>query len=381
MAPYMPESLSKRAQSLAASVYKVGKPPEGVVPVPLNVGDTFLPPPELELDDQEPHRYTPPAGIPSLRQALAERIGHRNQLSLSASQVVVTPGGTAALSAVVGAIVDPGDAVLISAPHWPLIAGITQVSLGEPIRVPVFDGELSAERVTKQLDRHWRPGTRALYANPIHNPTGRMLSLAAAGAMVEFARRKDLWILADDVYEDFVYSDADWPRLLSMAPERTVHIGSASKAFGIAGARVGWAAGPEPLIKAALKLHLNTGYCAPRWGQRVVEQLLAPEGPGPRWQATAREAYAASGRAAAARLGVAAPLGGQFMFVDVSDVLDPASDDPLLPFLQRCLDEGVALAPGTSCGPFPAHVRVCFTSASPEEVARGVDAMARVMGR
>lgn len=381
MAATMPESLSQRAQSLAASVYKAGTAPKGVVPVPLNVGDTFLPAPELELDLVEPHRYTPPAGLSSLRAVLAERIGHQNRVSLDPGQVVITPGGTAALSAVVGAIVDPGDAVLISAPHWPLIAGITQVALAEPVRVPIFDGELGPERITAQLERFWRRGAKALYVNAIHNPTGRLLSEAGAAALVEFARKNDLWILADDVYEDFVYTEAPWPRLLAMAPERTVHIGSASKAFGLAGARVGWMAGPEHVVKAALKLHLNTGYCAPRWGQRALEQLLAPGGPGEKWQARAREAYAASGRAAAERLGVEAPLGGQFMFVDVSAALDRSQDEPVLAFLQHCLNEGVALAPGTSCGPFPEHVRVCFTSAAPEEVARGIDALARVMGR
>ncbi|MEM6730399.1 MAG: pyridoxal phosphate-dependent aminotransferase, partial [Myxococcota bacterium] len=287
----------------------------------------------------------------------------------------------AALSAVVGAMVNPGDAVLISAPHWPLIAGLTQVALAEPVRVPIFDGELSAARIAEQLERFHRPGTKALYVNPIHNPTGRLLTIEGAEAMVEFARRHDLWLLADDVYEDFVYTDDPWPYLLSLAPERTVHIGSASKAFGVAGARVGWAAGPSDLIRAALKLHLNTGYCAPRWGQRITEQALVPGGVGEQWQHEARTAYAQSGRDAANRLGVEAPKGGQFIFVEVSDALDPEHPEPLLSFLQACLQRGVALAPGTSCGPFPTSVRLCFTSASPADVARGVEAMAEVLGR
>ncbi|MEL6547354.1 MAG: pyridoxal phosphate-dependent aminotransferase [Myxococcota bacterium] len=377
----MPAAISRRAESLNSSVYRVGKAPDGVVPVPLNVGDTFLPPPEATLDHDEPHRYTPPAGLPSLREALAARIATRNGLEVDLSQVMVTPGGTAALSALVGAMADPGDAIMICAPHWPLIAGIARVAMAEPLQVPIFDGELSAERVSSQLERFHRAGTRALYVNPIHNPSGRILPLQAAEAMVEFARRHDLWIFADDVYEDFVFDDSDWPRLMRMAPERTIHIGSASKAFGIAGARVGWAAGPAEIVKAGLKIHLNTGYCAPRWGQRMTEQLLEVGGAGERWQAKARAAYAEAGRSAAQRLGVEAPLGGQFMFVSVAEHLDRDQDSPLTDFLQRCLNEGVSLAPGTSCGPFPEHVRVCFTCAHPDEVARGVESMARVMGR
>lgn len=376
----MPQDLSKRAESLSASVYRVGRPPEGVVPVPLNVGDTFLPPPKLELDLDEPHRYTPPAGLPSLREALSARTSARSGEAFSADSVMVTPGGTAALSAVVGAIVDPGDAVLICAPHWPLIAGITRIALAEPVAVPLFTGELSPEAVSEALERAYRPGAKAVYVNAIHNPTGRILTQAGAHALVEFARARDLWILADDVYEDFVYTDSTPPSFLALAPERTVQINSASKAFGIAGARVGWAVGQTDLVKAALKLHLNTGYCAPRFGQRMTEQCLRESGPGTEWQTVARRAYGEAGRAAAERLGVNRPVGGQFMFVDVSDALD-GSQDALLTLLRRCLEAGVALAPGTSCGPYPAHVRICFTSAPPEDVARGVEAFARVLGR
>ncbi|MEO1171668.1 MAG: pyridoxal phosphate-dependent aminotransferase [Myxococcota bacterium] len=381
MTPAVPQELSSRARSLSASVYRVGRPPDGVVPVPLNVGDTFLPPPAVEIDTSEPHRYTPPAGLPSLREALAERIHARSGQSLSPDAIIVTPGGTAALSAVVGAMVNPGDSVLICAPYWPLIAGITRIALAEPVAVPLFTGALTAEAVNDALEAAHQPGAKAIYVNAIHNPTGRLLSDAGAAALVEFARRHDLWILADDVYEDFVYTDAEAPNFLALAPERTVQINSASKAFGIAGARVGWAAGaPEP-VKAALKLHLNTGYCAPLFGQRITEQCLRADGPGPVWQATARQAYADAGRAAAERLGVAPPLGGQFMFVDVADALDPVEDEALISLLRRCLQAGVALAPGTSCGPYPHHVRICFTSAPPADVARGVEAFAEVLGR
>lgn len=380
----MNERLSKRARALDSAVYRVGRPPAGVVPVPLNVGDTFLDPPTFDLDVSEPHRYTPPVGLPTLRAALLERIRSRYPGSrpnpLEVSDVVVTPGGTAALAAVVGAIVDPGDSVIIAAPHWPLIAGIVRVASAEPMQIPLFHRDLDASELRRELDRAMHSGVRALYVNPIHNPTGRILGEKQAELLVDFARHHDLWLLSDDVYEDFVYVDQAVPRLFSMAPERTVHVGSSSKAFGIAGARLGWAAGPSGLISAATKMHLNTGYCAPRWSQRITEQALEPGGVGADWQKRARRAYAQAGNDVAKRLGVARPKGGQFLFVDVSAALDPSSEKPLTGFLQGCLADGVALAPGTSCGPFEHHVRICFTSARYDEVMRGTEILAQRMG-
>lgn len=375
----MPFPVSARAESLATSVYRVGRAPEGIKPVPLNVGDTFLPPPQMDLDLNEPHRYTPPAGLPGLREGLAKRMAERSGVPVLAEQVMITPGGTAALSAVVGALVDPGDAVLICAPYWPLIAGIVRVSMGNAVAVPLFTEALDGSTVRAKLEYAHRPGTKALYVNAIHNPTGRILTHDGAQALVEFAREHDLWILSDEVYEDFIYSDLTPPRIFSLAPERTVQVGSASKAFGIAGARVGWGVGPVELISAALKVHLNTSYCAPLFSQRMVAQCLTSVGE--RWQAHARTVYAKAGADAAKRLGLNRPLSGQFMFVDVAHALDRQAEEPLLDLLRRCLQKGVSLAPGSSCGPYPEHVRLCFTSAPPDDVARGVEILAQELGR
>ncbi len=381
----MSRELSKRAETLVASVYRIGNPPEGVIPVPLNVGDTFLDPPAFNVDLDEPHRYTPPAGLASLRAGLAERIRSRYARSgadvVQPNQVLVTPGGTAALAAVVQAAVDPGDAVMIAAPHWPLIAGVVKVASAQPIQVPLFHRDLEPVELRNALEAAMRPEVRALYVNPIHNPTGRLLNEAQADVVVDFVRRHDLWLLTDDVYEDFVYVDEPVPQLFVMAAERAVHIGSASKAFGIAGARLGWAAGPVELISAATKMHLNTGYCAPRWSQRITEQALDPSGPGPAWQQRAKTAYAKAGHDVAGRLNIAPPKGGQFLFVDVTEGLDSDSEKPLIDFLRRCLASGVALAPGTSCGPYPHHVRICFTSAPYDDVMRGAEVLGRQLGR
>ncbi|HEX7528475.1 MAG TPA: pyridoxal phosphate-dependent aminotransferase, partial [Thermoanaerobaculia bacterium] len=101
-------------------------------------------------------------------------------------------------------------------------------------------------------------------------------------------------------------------------------------------------------------------------------------GAGDAWVAQARAEYAATGAEAARRLGIPAPEGGTFLFLNVADSLDARG---LMGLLEDCSDEGLFLAPGPSFGPFPTHVRLCYTAVPPEAALRGVDILARKLGR
>ncbi len=222
--------------------------------------------------------------------------------------------------------------------------------------------------------------TVALYVNSPSNPTGVVLPPAVLRALAEFARVHDLWIWSDEVYELYSYS-AEVVPIATFAPERTFSAFSFSKAHGLAGCRVGYVVGPDrPGMRDELrKMAMHASYSAPLPSQLAACAILDPA-IGPPWVARARAAYQAAGDAAADRLQLPRPQGGTFLFVDVTRGLRTAGADPLHEFLVRCIDRGLVLAPGVSSGaPYTRHVRLCFTSAHPTVVARGVDVLADLL--
>ncbi len=353
---------------------------------PLNVGDTWMEPVEgCRMEDltvrENPglHRYTPPAGLPELRRAIAQQVEDSTSLATDPSEVLIGAGATAALSTVVGALVDPGDEVLIMAPYWPLIAGMVTVFRGVPVAVPFFsptDAPTSAEEAVEAFARRRTDRTVAIYLNTPHNPSGRVLPPEWAQALVAWAEERGLWILSDEVYEPFTYKTVHIP-LRPLAPEQIVTIHSFSKTYGMTGNRCGYLVGPRELIAQCNKIGTHTYYCAPRAGQ--ISAFKALQSPAAQsWVSEAREKYAQVGTKAAQILGVPEPEGSTFFFLDVADRLDERG---LTGFLEDCADEGILLAPGPSFGPFPTCVRVCFTCAEPAVVLRGFEKLARLVGR
>ncbi len=349
---------------------------------PLHVGDTFLEPAEgCRMEDlsvaEHPgmHRYAPPQGLPALVDAVVERLRARTGVPLERANVFVAGGATSGLASVVGAIVAPGDEVLLLAPHWPLIEGHVRMAGGVPVDVPFFGVATSAETAAAAVEAAIGPRTVALYINTPSNPTGVVLPRPWLEALVELARRRDLWLVFDEVYEDYVYRGEHVPGL-SLAPERSFAAYSFSKAYGMAGNRVGYVAGPAAAIAEALKLSTHTVYAAPTAAQLAALRIL--EGKGDAWVARTREAYGELGAHAADRLGVPRPEGSTFLFLDVAPRLDARG---LTGFLEDAADRGLLVAPGPSCGPYPSHVRVCYTSAPPDAVRRGVEVLAGLLGR
>jgi aspartate/methionine/tyrosine aminotransferase len=144
----------------------------------------------------------------------------------------------------------------------------------------------------------------------------------------------------------------------------------------MAGNRCGYVVGPQEAVRELRKIGMHSFYSTPTASQIAARRVLA--GPGDAWVARAREQYKATGAKVAARLGLPAPLGSTFLFFDVAPHLD---EKGLGGFLERCVDRGLFLAPGPSFGPYPTHVRLCFTAAPPDAIERGVEALAPLLGR
>ncbi|MEE2829452.1 MAG: pyridoxal phosphate-dependent aminotransferase [Myxococcota bacterium] len=347
----------------------------------LHVGDTWLQPADgARMEDfraaEHPglNRYTVPHGHPRLIEAIVRR------REVEASRVLVTAGATGGLGAIAGALLAPGDEVLVLAPFWPLIRGIVLSGRGLPVQIPFYD-RLSKDpgRAVQQVDEiltaGLSPRSVALYVNTPNNPTGRVLPPEVLAAIADFARRHNLWLWSDEVYEDYA-----WARphqgIAPYAPERTFEVYSFSKAYGMAGNRCGYIVGPEDsaVMEAVRKISTHTFYSAPTAAQLAAAQVLNL---GADWLAEANQSYRSAGIQAAEALGLPPPEGGTFLFIDVSSRLD---DRGLQGFLEDCIDRGLILAPGTSCGDdYPGHVRLCFTCEPPDVVARGVAVLADIL--
>jgi len=351
---------------------------------PLHIGDTWMDPdPELDWRNVDPrvtprpHLYSDPGGIVQLRDRLVDKVRERNRIPVGGREnVLITAGATAALAAAAAVIVTPGDEVLVLAPYWPLIRGIVIEARGTPVEVPVLtDPELSADSLRAALEARRSERTVAVYASTPSNPTSRVLPLQMLEAVAEFARAHDLWILSDEVYEDYAYQGTH-SSLGELAPERTITAFSFSKAYGMSGYRCGYLVGPPPVIEGARRLATHLWYSTPTPSQHLALRALDV---GSRWIERARSAYRDAGEQAAPRLGLPPPGGSQFLFVDVGPSLDERG---LLGFLEDCLEDNLVVAPGTSFGPsYGSWVRLCFTCAPPDVVARGVEVLARRLGR
>ena len=378
--------IARHLRAIPASVYssladRLARHPGETYP--LHIGDTWMePPPGTRMEDlrvaDHPgmHRYASVHGLPGLLDAIVEREREQTGLALEREHVLVTAGATGGLGAVAGAILEPGDEVLILAPFWPLIAGIVHSFHGRPVAVPVLAGEVASASDAVAAAEARRGGrTVALYLSTPNNPTGRLLPRAWVEALVEWARAHDLWVITDEAYEAFVYR-GEHTRALPLAPERTFLAQTFSKCYGVAGNRCGYVVGPREVMGELRKVSTHTFYSTPTAAQ--LSAIAALRGPGDAWAAAARAQYAETGRRASERLGVPAPEGSTFLFVDVASRLDARGLEGLL---SACVERGLLVAPGPSFGPYPTHVRLCYTAVEPERALRGVAILAELLGR
>jgi aspartate aminotransferase len=193
-------------------------------------------------------RYTNVNGIPELREAVAAKLLRENGLSYTPDAVTVTSGGKQALFNALFALLDPGDEVLIPAPYWVSYPEMVSFAGGVPVPVPTSADSgygLDPDALRSALT----PRSRIIMVNSPGNPTGAVFPEATLRAVADLARERDLLIISDEIYEHIVY-DAEHVSIARFAPERTLVINGASKAYAMTGWRIGYAAGPLPLIRA-----------------------------------------------------------------------------------------------------------------------------------
>lgn len=227
-------------------------------------------------------KYPPVAGIPELREAIVEKFRRDNGLDYRVNEIMVSNGGKQVIMNALLATVDSGDEVIIPAPYWVSYPEMVALCGGTPVIVR-SQPENGYKLTPEDLERAITPSTKWLMFNNPCNPSGAVYSRAEVKALTEVLRRyPQVGILSDDIYEHLVYGGIEFTTPAQVEPElldRTLTVNGFSKAYAMTGWRIGYAAGPEPLIKAMDKIQgqvtsgVNT---ITQWA--AVEALTGPQG-------------------------------------------------------------------------------------------------------
>jgi aspartate aminotransferase len=202
------------------------------------------------------HKYTPAAGLPDLREAVAAKTKRDSGYDVAASQVLVTNGGKHAIYNTFLSLLDPGDEVLLPAPYWTTYPEPIRLAGGVPVVLPT--DEAAGFRVTvDQLDSAVGERTKVLLFVSPSNPTGAVYPRDEVEAIGRWAAEKGLWVVTDEIYEHLTYGDHEFTSIATLVPElgdRVVVVNGVAKTYAMTGWRVGWMIGPPDLVKAATNL-------------------------------------------------------------------------------------------------------------------------------
>ncbi|HUX69300.1 MAG TPA: pyridoxal phosphate-dependent aminotransferase [Cellulomonadaceae bacterium] len=258
------ESATLAVDAKAKALKAAGRPVIG-----FGAGEPDFPTPQYIVDaavlaanDPANHRYSPAAGLPVLREAIAAKTLRDSGYEVAASQVLVTNGGKQAVYQAFAAIVDPGDEVLLPAPYWTTYPEAIRLAGGVPVEV--FAGADQGYLVTvDQLEAARTDRTKVLLFCSPSNPTGAVYSPEETAAIGRWALENGIWVITDEIYEHLTYDHAVFTPILRVVPEladTTIVLNGVAKTYAMTGWRVGWMIGPADVIKAATNLqsHLTS---------------------------------------------------------------------------------------------------------------------------
>jgi aspartate/methionine/tyrosine aminotransferase len=206
--------------------------------------------------DPAMHRYTPTPGLPTLRQAIADKTKRDSGFEVQAAQVLITNGGKQAVYEAFATLIDPGDEVILPAPYWTTYPESIKLAGGVPVVVSTTaaSGYLAT---VEQLEAARTPTTKALLFCSPSNPTGAVYPREAVEAIGRWALEHGVWVIADEIYEHLLYDGAEAPSMPVVVPEladQCVVVNGVAKTYAMTGWRVGWLIGPTDVVSAAANL-------------------------------------------------------------------------------------------------------------------------------
>lgn len=277
--------LSKRAQAITPSrirrFFDLAETMEGVIS--LGVGEPDFRTPwairsaAIHTLEHQAIIYGANSGLMQLREEVARFMQHRHHLTYDpVHELFITVGGSEAVDLTFRSLLDPGDEVLIVEPCFVCYAPLVTMASAVPIALPTRHEDafrLTADTLKAALEAH--PKAKLLVLSYPNNPTGAIMTREDYLPLVELIRKTNMMVLSDEIYSELTYGAKHCSiATLEGMHERTVVVNGFSKAFAMTGWRLGWMAGPEPVIQQALKIHQYGIMCAPMVSQRAALEAL-----------------------------------------------------------------------------------------------------------
>jgi aspartate/methionine/tyrosine aminotransferase len=365
----MPRSAIREIMALAAERRDV---------IHLELGEPDLPTPEHVVAGAFAAaragwtKYTPNAGLPSLREAIARRASR--VAPVAPGQVVVTVGAVGALFSAIMAVVDPGDEVLVPDPGWPNYESLVHLAGGQAVRYTLTP----ARRFLPDLDEiaaRVTPATRVLMLNTPANPSGAVFPRAVMKGLAELAATRNLYVVSDEIYEDLVFEGEHVSIAGLGVDDRAFVVSGFSKSYAMTGWRLGYLVCPPDLAAVAASLQEPVTSCVAAVVQKAGEAALG----GPQaCVAELRATYRARRDLVVDALGEAGllpvvPAGAFYALVDIART----GRDSMAFARDLLLAENVAVVPGITFGPScDRFVRIAFT-ADAERLRTGLERLRR----
>jgi aspartate/methionine/tyrosine aminotransferase len=227
--------------------------------------------------DPANHRYTPTAGIPALREAIAVKTARDSGYNVTAQQVLVTNGGKQAIANAFAVLCDPGDEILVLAPFWTTYPEAIALAGGVPV-VVASDESTGFRSSVEDLEAAVTPRTKALLFVSPSNPTGAVYPPEEIAAIGRWAVERGLWVLTDEIYEHLVYGGAvhrSMPVLVPELADRCLVANGVAKTYAMTGWRVGWLIGPVDLVTAATNVQSHETSNVSNVSQRAALAALS----------------------------------------------------------------------------------------------------------
>ncbi|MEY2959233.1 MAG: hypothetical protein RLZZ01_1801 [Actinomycetota bacterium] len=338
--------------------------------------------------DPKNHRYTPAAGLPDLKAAIAAKTLRDSGVTVDPSQVVVTNGGKHAVFAAFAVLCDPGDEIIVPAPYWTTYPEAIHLAGGVPVIVDTTD-DAGFKVTIEQLDAARTERTKALLFVSPDNPSGAIYSPAEVEAIGKWALEHGVWVITDEIYEHLVYGDHEFASMPALVPELAdtcIILNGVAKTYAMTGWRVGWLIGPADVAKAVTNFQSHATSNVSNVAQRAA--LAAVAGPLDD-VAMMRSAFARRGETMHRMLnsipGVTClePQGAFYCFPNVSGLLGRdlggAVATTTLELADLVLDKAkVAFVPGEAFGS-PGYARFSFALGD-DDLVEGIDRIADLVG-
>lgn len=331
--------------------------------------------------------YTPAAGIPELRQALAEHYAKTWGLQVEPAQVIVSGGAKQSIHNALMAVCGPGDEVLIPAPYWVSYADLVRLTGATPVELLTKEADLfklSPGRLAEAIT----PESKLLMLNSPSNPTGSVYTRAELAALASVVLNSHIGVLSDEIYEQLTYEDALPACFAALAPglaERTITISGVSKTYAMTGWRIGWAIAPKPVatFMGDLQSQETSNPCSvSQWA--ALEAIVGPQDSVALMKAefARRRNYVVERVAKLPGVGLRPPAGAFYAFMNVSAHFGrelggkPIADSAA--FCNAALSSaGVALVMGSAFG-MEGYARLSFATGM-DTIIRGFDALDRFL--